>query len=153
VALPPLRDRAEDIPLLIEFFFRRYTGNETWHSENIAPDAMKMLLDYPFPGNVRELENLVERAVVLGENKITVGSLPLAITGAGRPEKQPEVGLLANSGVRLEELLDSLERQYLESALQKCDGVKKRAAEMLGLSFRSFRYRLAKFGMDDEFQK
>jgi two-component system, NtrC family, response regulator PilR len=150
VALPSLRERIEDIPLLIEHFYRQYTNCASWQAETVTPEALKMLLDYPFPGNVRELENLVERAVVLGEKTIRVESLPVSVVGGVKTHIVPAGDILPEGGVNLEELLDRLERQYLEIALQKCDGVKKRAAEMLGLTFRSFRYRLAKFGLDDE---
>ena len=149
--LPSLRERGGDIPLLIEHFYRRFSGNPNWTIDHVAPEAMKLLLDYPFPGNVRELENLIERAVVLGETNISVNSLPPAVAGH-RTEVSSllDTGGIPPEGINLEELLEAIERQYLDAALVRSDGVKKRAAELLGLSFRSFRYRLAKLGMDEE---
>lgn len=148
INLPALRERRDDILLLIEHFYCRYAG-AAWSAENIAPDALQALLEHPFPGNVRELENVIERAVVLGDRVITLDLLPMMVKSP--VGKEPCTSLVIPiAGVRLEEILDSLEKQYLDLALSQSDGVKKRAAELLGLSFRSFRYRLAKFGMDDE---
>jgi two-component system response regulator PilR (NtrC family) len=150
VQVPPLRERSEDIPLLIEHFYRRASGGLQWQPENITPEALQLLLGYPFPGNVRELENLVERAVVLGGNTITAASLPSGVATGTFQRRGVGEGLIPDGGLDLESLLNDLERTYLEASLKLSDGVKKRAAELLGLSFRSFRYRLAKFGMDDE---
>lgn len=149
VRVPPLRERSEDIPLLIEHFYRRATGGAQWQPENITPEALQLLLDYFFPGNVRELENLVERAVVLGGNTISAASLPSGVTMGTSQHRGVGEGLIPAGGLDLESLLNDLERQYLEASLNLSKGVKKRAADLLGLSFRSFRYRLAKFGMDD----
>jgi two-component system response regulator PilR (NtrC family) len=150
VFLPPLRDRVEDIPLLIEHFYRRYAGEGAWGPEVVTPEALQVLLEYPYPGNVRELENSIERAVVLGGRVIDLGTLPPAMRQRQHSVAASSGDLVPATGVQLEQLLDTLERQYLEAALTRAQGVKKQAAALLGLTFRSFRYRLAKFGMDDE---
>lgn len=147
--IPPLRERLEDIPLLVAHFFRKHAGPEA-HDPFVTPEALKALLAYPFPGNVRELENLVERCTVLGASLLDLSTLPPHLLAAA---PAPGVGaspVLPEEGVNLEQYLDALERHYLTSSLERAHGVKKRAAELLGLTFRSFRYRLAKFGMDDE---
>uniref|UniRef100_C6E5T1 Two component, sigma54 specific, transcriptional regulator, Fis family n=1 Tax=Geobacter sp. (strain M21) TaxID=443144 RepID=C6E5T1_GEOSM len=147
--MPSLKERAEDIPALVEHFYKKYS---LWSGaeEIITPDALKALFNYPFPGNVRELENLVERCVVLGSRVIALDCLPASVRDhksaapASGPTEIPE------EGMDLQAYLDNLEQKLLVQALEKCGGVKKRAAALLGMTFRSFRYRLAKFGMDEE---
>jgi two-component system response regulator PilR (NtrC family) len=146
--LPSLRERPEDIPLLLEHFHKKFAKLSN-DGEIITNEAMKALLVYPFPGNVRELENLVERCLVLGDNIITLDSLPPQVVnyqhsaGSG---KYPEI---PSTGMNLEAHLDGIEKQFLLQALGRSGGVKKKAAALLGMTFRSFRYRLAKFGMDN----
>jgi two-component system response regulator PilR (NtrC family) len=143
--LPALRQRSEDIPQLIEFFYRRITGNKGYQIDNKALESM---LNYLWPGNVRELENLVERCLVLGDSqRMTVDCLPAGMKGPGRvdsiiPEEIPE-------GFNLENWLEDLERSMLHKALCESGSVRKRAAELLGISFRSIRYRLDKLGIGD----
>ncbi len=149
VAIPSLRARPEDIPLLVEHFSRKHTQMSPGE-ECITPEALKLLMAYPFPGNVRELENLVERAVALGDRIITAGSLPPQVVRPQPTQACGEVNELPAGGIDLERYLDGLEKQFLLQALERAGGVKKKAAALLGLTFRSFRYRLAKFGMDDE---
>ncbi|HEY5974972.1 MAG TPA: sigma-54 dependent transcriptional regulator [Geobacteraceae bacterium] len=149
IDLPSLRERPEDIPLLIEHFYKKLTGRDPV-SGFIDPETLKLLLLYPFPGNVRELENLVERALALGAQVLSLDALPPQVSrfradsGAGMCKGIPEAGM------NLEAHLDGIEKHYLLQALERSGGVKKRAAELLGLTFRSFRYRLAKFGMDED---
>ena len=116
-----------------------------------TPEALKLILSYPFPGNVRELENMVERCTVLGEPLLDCDALPPQILSCTRRAEAHHAGAdIPTDGMDLETYLDAIEKRYLTMALERCHGVKKRAAELLGLTFRSFRYRLAKFGMDDE---
>ncbi|HJV65231.1 MAG TPA: sigma-54 dependent transcriptional regulator [Geomonas sp.] len=149
VRMPSLKERPEDIPVLVEHFYKKFA---LWTStgEVIAPDALDALFNYPFPGNVRELENLVERCVVLGSRVITRDGLPPAVRDYRIPSPPASELFIPDGGMDLQAYLDGLERKLLVQALEKCGGVKKRAAELLGMTFRSFRYRLAKFGMDDE---
>ncbi|SHI69400.1 two component, sigma54 specific, transcriptional regulator, Fis family [Malonomonas rubra DSM 5091] len=147
VDLPPLRERSTDVPLLIDYFYHVRTGDS--HLP-IAADALPYLLEYSWPGNIRELENFVERAIVLGAGEtLTVEQLPPQIKKRSDGpcsvlEELPEAGF------NLEEWLADIEKTMLEKALQKSNGVKKDAADLLGISFRSFRYRLSKLNMGDE---
>ncbi len=151
IRMPSLKERAEDIPALVEHFYKKYA---IWSGsgEIITPEALHALFNYQFPGNVRELENLVERCVVLGSRVISLDCLPQFVREgpiAVRPCSEMEV---PDEGMDLQAFLDTLERKLLVQALEKSGGVKKRAAVLLGMTFRSFRYRLAKFGMEDEDQ-
>ena len=149
VRMPSLRERQEDIPLLVEHFLKKFTGSASG-AEMIAPAALKLLMAYPFPGNVRELENLVERSVVLGDRVIDKECLPPQVVNFQNPAPACGDFVIPDEGMNLEAYLDGIEKRLLLQALERSGGVKKRAAELLGLSFRSIRYRLAKFGMDEE---
>ncbi len=149
VRMPSLREAPEDIILLVEHFVRKYSHAPT-AGEVITPGALKALMAYPFPGNVRELENLVERCIVLGNNVITEESLPEKIFGYQRVLPGGDDFEIPPDGMNLEAYLDGIEKKILLKALDRSGGVKKKAAEILGLTFRSMRYRLAKFGMDEE---
>lgn len=149
LTLPSLRERTEDIPLLLEHFYAKYTGSTLPH-DIISSDALNLLLNYQFPGNVRELENIVERSVALGTRQITLDTLPqqvLRFHSAQHDHGQIEI---PPEGMDLERYLDSIEKKYLLKALDKSGGVRKRAAELLGMTFRSFRYKLSKHGMEEE---
>lgn len=149
VGLPPLRERAEDIPLLISHFYKKFAGLAPT-TDMVTAEALKMLMSYPFPGNVRELENLVERTLALGEKVITMAALPPQVIHFREDSKYITGGDIPESGMNLEAYLDGIEKRLILQSLDKCGGIKKKAADLLGLTFRSFRYRLAKFGMDDE---
>ncbi len=149
VRMPSLRERQEDIPLLVEHFLKKFAGSSS-EPEIITPAALKLLMTYPFPGNVRELENIVERCVVLGNQVIDRECLPSQIVNFQSPAPTCNEFVIPAEGMNLEAYLDGLEKMLLLQALERSGGVKKRAAELLGLSFRSIRYRLAKFGMDEE---
>jgi two-component system response regulator PilR (NtrC family) len=146
VSLPSLRERSEDIPLLAEHFRARFCQEHGRHFLVFSPEALAALVRYPFPGNVRELENAVERAVALASGTtIEVRDLPPEIAGH---EATPNASVvLPEHGVNLEEYLTSIERALLAQALSRAGGVRTKAAALLGLSFRSFRYRLAKLGL------
>jgi two-component system, NtrC family, response regulator PilR len=147
--LPSLRERPEDIPLLLEHFHHKFATKPV-QGDVVTTDALKALLAYPFPGNVRELENLVERCLVLGDSVITRDCLPPHILHYQKSDSTEGLDDLPIEGMNLEAYLDSIERRFLLQALERSGGVKKKAAELLGMTFRSFRYRLAKFGMDEE---
>ncbi len=144
VWIPPLRHRPEDIPLLAEHFVRTLS-NEHGRTMQLSPAAMRKLETYDFPGNVRELENMIERAVALAPSTtIDVSDLPEV-----RATKSPELpSEFPAEGVDLDRLLSDYERMWVERALAQTHGIRKRAATLLGISFRSLRYRLEKLGFD-----
>jgi two-component system response regulator PilR (NtrC family) len=112
---------------------------------------MEKILAHPFPGNVRELENLIERAVALSRGPVLdVDVLPASVLDRAPAARAASAPAAAPAGANLDEILASYERGLLTDALQRAGGVKKRAARLLGISFRSFRYRLEKLGLDGE---
>jgi two-component system NtrC family response regulator len=140
VTLPPLRDRREDIPRLLEHFLAVYARRNGKTVRGLTREARDALLRYDYPGNVRELENLVERAVVLTrDDVIGLADLPLSL-GTGDPEP-------AGDGGSLPAAVEGLERRMIREALARADGVQTRAAELLGISERVLRYKLRKLGL------
>jgi len=146
IVMPPLRERVEDIPLLVEHFCRKFRPEDP---ATVSPGALKALMNYGFPGNIRELENIVERSLILDSSRIEENNLPKQVV-SGRTHSLSAEVTIPDEGMFLEPLLEELEKQYLLKALEKTGGAKKKAAELLGMSFRSFRYRLTKLGMDDD---
>jgi len=150
IHLPPLRERREDIPLLARAFLERFRTSMQKPVEAIEPEAMRRLEAYPWPGNVRELENSIERAVALASGRtISVELLPERIShyyqqpsSENAPSAAP---LIPDSGVNLEKLLGEMERAYLLAALERSGGVHTRAAQLLGMSYRSFRHYKKKY--------
>jgi two-component system response regulator PilR (NtrC family) len=146
IPLPALRERRDDIPLLVAHFIEKYDRELGKQVERCTPEVMELLLQYPFPGNVRELENVIERAVALSRGPvIDRDALPPAVCA---PAREAPVRRIPPGGVDLDRLMRDYERELLLEALQAVGGVKKRAARLLGISFRSFRYRLEKLGLD-----
>jgi two-component system response regulator PilR (NtrC family) len=148
VPLPALRERRDDIPLLAAHFVEKYTEELEKEVQVISDPALQRLMAYDYPGNVRELENIIERAVALCRSDcIDLDVLPPTVLEQG---EDPAPGLLPEEGVDLDSLMASYERRFLLEALERTQGVKKRAAALLGITFRSFRYRLEKLGLDDD---
>lgn len=147
VRVPPLRERPEDVLLLAEHFLARF-AQDSGRRLTLSKEAAQALLDYDFPGNVRELENLVERAATLSDHE-AIGTDVLPVQVAGMRAPPPETLEIPEDGMDLQEWLDARERQWLSKALERTGGRKKEAARVLGLTFRSFRYRLAKHGIGD----
>jgi two-component system NtrC family response regulator len=140
IEIPPLRQRREDIPLLVDHFLRRFAAEGGSEVKTVSREAMDRLLKHSYPGNVRELENLVHRAVVLARGpSVTTADLPLHVS-----ELEHEAPRATGS---LVERLAELERALLVEALTEADGVQTRAARALGISERHLRYRLKKHGI------
>jgi two-component system response regulator PilR (NtrC family) len=147
IALPPLRERREDIPLLAEHFLAKYAEQMQKPVASISGPAMDLLMRHHWPGNIRELENVLERAVALEATpSVLVESLPPAVRGHGA--KAPAaVTDLPDGGFDLEAHVQQIEREYIAQALERAEGVQVRAAELLGMSFRSFRYYAKKYNL------
>ena len=144
IHLPPLRDRREDIPVLVDFFLNKFSSGKG--PKKIAPDALQMLMSYRWAGNVRELENTIERLMILAPgDTIRLEQVPDSVKNL-----QPGAELIPldipTAGLDLEALLENAEKALLQKALDKSGVVKTEAAKLLGLSFRSFRHRLQKYG-------
>lgn len=135
IRLPPLREREGDIALLMQFFLKKFAAEMNKNIKGVKPRAMKKFVGYPWPGNIRELENTIERAVLLAEGEmITAEDLDLFFDGAG--VRLPETGL---------KLADA-ERGLIEQALQRSSWVQKDAARLLGISTRVLNYKVKQFG-------
>ena len=144
IHLPPLRDRREDIPLLVARFMKKLGPEVGREVRGVTPEAVAVLEQYHWPGNIRELENVVERALVLGSSDtLTADALPASVR---QPRDRDDVPVeLPSDGIDLEATLDRIERRYIQLALDRVGGVQTRAAELLRVSFRQFRYKLQKF--------
>jgi two-component system response regulator PilR (NtrC family) len=146
--VPPLRERREDIATIAERFVARFAQELGKQVFGLEADAIRALEAYPFPGNVRELENMMERAVALASSTaIGLGDLPPEVSGlSGGPA--PALAQLPPEGCELDSVLGELERRLIVQALERSGGIRKAAAKLLGVSFRSLRYRLEKHAID-----
>jgi two-component system response regulator PilR (NtrC family) len=149
IKLPPLRDRREDIPLLIMHFLKRYSEELNKNITGISPETLRVLLNYDFPGNVRELQNIIERAVALeSTQELTSQNLSSYLDQQPSLRKRSIDLDIPSEGLDLEKVVEELERNLLVKALDRTKGIKKKAAELLRIKFRSMRYRLEKYGLD-----
>ncbi len=147
IHLPPLRDRLEDLPELVRFFVQRCCERFGLPPKRVSPDAIRLLRAYSWPGNVRELENVVERTVALETGElISSGILTEHLHGATAKSAQPR-HILPEEGIDLEEYLNGVRTDFLRQALALTNGHQKRAAELLRISYRSFRYHAEKMGL------
>lgn len=149
---PALRQRKEDIPLLAQHFVEKHGKELGKEVQKIAKEALDYLMAYDYPGNVRELENIIERAVALEAGPaILAESLPkhlLALSGrAPLGESLTPEFEWKEAGVKLEKIVEAIEKRYMAKALEQAGGIKKDAAKLLGISFRSMRYRFDKYGL------
>ncbi|WP_348652815.1 sigma-54 dependent transcriptional regulator [Polyangium sp. 6x1] len=150
IELPPLRDRPGDVARLAERFVRRFANELGKDVRGLTTDALRALDAYKFPGNVRELENMMERAVALASGPaIGLGDLPAQVSGLSA-SPAPFLSELPPEGCVLEDVLGEVERRLILQALERSGGVRKAAAKLLGVTFRSLRYRLAKHGLDTD---
>ena len=139
IEVPPLRERREDIPLLVEFFAKEFSRKYGKEIKRISKGFIDYLMGLPLEGNVRELRNIVEREVILTDNGVLGGGYSV--------ETHVSCGFvnIPEGGVKLKEILAEIEKEYLFKALEMAGGKKTKAAELLGLTLREFRYRLSKY--------
>jgi two-component system, NtrC family, response regulator PilR len=147
IHLPPLRERRSDIPLLTAHFLQKIGKLLSKEMKGVAPEALSLLERYHWPGNLRELENVVERAMVLSGSAdvLQVDGLPESLRRE-RPVRGVEIDL-PDDGMDLDATLDAIERRYLQRAMDRTNGVQTKAAELLRMTFRQFRYKLQKHNM------
>lgn len=143
IHIPPLRERKEDIAALIEHFIKKYSEENDKPKLEISKEAFDILMKYNYPGNVRELENIIERAVVLSrQNIITVNDLPQSVKGF-KTEGDP----ILDEGKSLNEQVEALEKKLIYDALSKANGNQSLAGRMLGITERNLRYKMQKYGI------
>ncbi len=152
IKVPPLRERKADIRPLAQHFLEKYAREMGKEIRKLSSYALDMLMKYDFPGNVRELENLMERSVALSSTNIILpDSLALSVHKRrwieGIKDRRFDLDEVVK-GVALDAILEEIERAYLKKALEVANGNKNRAAELLGISLRSIRYRLEKLGLE-----
>jgi DNA-binding NtrC family response regulator len=143
IDVPPLRERREDIPVLIDFFLKKHTRNTSRLVKGLDAETRKLMLDYSWPGNVRQLESAIERAILLCEGEfITVEDLPLEVRQESSPAAQGAFKL-PPEGISFEDV----ERDLIMQAMEQTDYNITKSAKLLGLTFRTLQYRLEKFGI------
>ena len=153
VKLPPLRERQDDVQALAEHFVEKHAAQMKKELQGISGAAIMLLRSYSWPGNVRELENAIERAVALERTpSVLPDSLPDGVRAASASPASaaaaaPPEDLTLSGGFDLEQHVQDIEREYIMEALRRSNGIKKNAAELLGLSFRQFRYLLKKYNI------
>lgn len=152
IDVPPLRERIEDLPLLAQHFLEKYANEMGKSIHKLSSYALDMLARYDFPGNARELENMIERSVAMATTNIILPE-SLALSTYKKEEKDAKKHDLMEfdippTGIDLNTVLADAERAYLSKALEMSGGIKQKAAKLLGISFRSLRYRLEKLGLE-----
>lgn len=159
IRVPPLRERKGDVPLLVDFFLKKYSQLLGKEVQEISSYAMQVLMNYDFPGNVRELENIIERGVALESSNIILPE-SLTLGSAGRTAnstieiQQSNPLLMAASSeeelydLGLEKVIENLEKRLISHALEKTNHSKMKAADLLQVSFRSLRYKVKKYDLD-----
>ena len=153
IRIPPLRERREDIPLLAQYFLSKFTKDFGKDIRKVSSYAMDILCKYEFPGNVRELEHIIERGVAMESSRIILPD-SLTLSMYRRKEHQqaaaPVVQEIPIDGFDLDQHTAEIEKRLLQQALQQTGGAKLKAAQLLGITFRSLRYRLLKYGLATE---
>jgi len=146
IHLPPLRHRRDDIPLLANHFLTKFNGVMGKNIQGLSDEALKKMETYDWPGNVRELENAMERAYILETSSdLSAQHLPDSVSSSSRPRN---FGTIPEEGLDLEGYVASLQKSYLEEALNRSGGVQVKAAELLRMSYRSFRHYMQKHGVE-----
>ena len=154
---PALRERRDDVPVLAKFFLKKYNERLNKNISGISQDALALLKNYDYPGNVRELENIIERTIALeaGASILPESLPPFVKTSSGRREMVSSEGIeITEEGVDLDKIIGQIEKELIVKAIHAANGIKKRAAKLLGITFRSMRYRVEKYNLgsisDDE---
>ncbi len=156
IRTPSLRERSDDIPLLANFFLRKYNEKLNKAISMISTEAMEILKKYNYPGNVRELENMIERTVALeaGSTILPESLPPMVNTTSGRKMASSNEIEIGDDGLDLDKVMGQIEKELLVKAIHSAGGIKKKAAKLLHISFRSMRYRIEKYNLgvvgDDE---
>jgi two-component system response regulator PilR (NtrC family) len=146
ILIPPLRQRKEDIPILAKHFAEKYSREFGKEIKNISVYAMELLINYPFPGNVRELENIIERSVALETSSIVLPENLVLLTTIPELNFSQEFDI-PDTGINLNDEVAKYERHLIEMALQRSKGSKTKASELLNVSSDSLRYRIEKLGI------
>ncbi len=149
INVPPLRERSDDVSLLAKHFLQKYSTRFNKGIGGISDEAMKVLKKYDYPGNVRELENIIERTVALeaGSTILPESLPPFVNTPSGRKLASSHEIEIGDDGIDLERIIGQMEKELLVKAIHKANGVKKKASKLLGITFRSMRYRCDKYGL------
>ena len=150
VEMPPLRERKDDIPLLVEHFLSKYNRLIGREIKGMSPEAMQKMIHFQWKGNVRELENVIERAATLGRGPVMEEYIIDECLQRGIPYKVPMSTEIPAGGVDMEGILMEIERNFILKALDMTGGVKKDAADLLRVDLRSFRYRLSKYNLSKD---
>jgi two-component system NtrC family response regulator len=148
IEVPPLRERPEDIRLLVDHFIEKYSRGEGKNEVKLSPEAWKILYNYSWPGNVRELENIIERAVVLNSGgRIESEDFPVELTGKS---EELDIDRFIPGNVPLQQTLENIEERLIRRALDYCNHVQAQAADMLGISRHVMHYKMKKYGISPE---
>ena len=149
IRLPPLREREEDIPLLVNHFLKKFSKEQGKKIEKVSSLAMRVLCNYSYPGNVRELENIIERCVTLEQSdQLTAENLPQKLFESAGPVCIGGELDIPPDGIDINRTMEDMEKKLITRALDISSGNRPRAAKLLGISFRSLRYRMLKLGME-----
>lgn len=151
IRIPPLRQREDDTRILLGHFLKQFSAEQRKSSKEFSRSAMQVLVEYDYPGNVRELENVVEHAVTMASgNTIEIEDLPRLHQRKNIGKEKASTSEFPEDGLDLDRTIADFERVLVRQALDKSNGVKKKAAQLLGITFRSLRYRLNKLGLSSE---